>query len=288
MSQNQDAGSRHLMSQTVYSHPDRQVKQAESLHGPNAVNKEEPGVNAENPSKSTDPNAPVHDWEKRYRDLQSYSQKQVNTLTAEVGRLTSQSPVSLRMPKTPEELEAFRTENPENFAIIESIAHGIAEKQMQTMTGELDSVRTEMAQKTQDQAMVALTTAHPDFAEIDASPLFHEWLRKQNDEVQSWIFTGQDYGHIEMALSLFKANTGYGSGNTATQQRPNEPSANQQLDESRSVGEGGGGEPTGSDPRLSLSYIWHESEIASLRGEAYIAYSDAIDTAQDQGRILRG
>ena len=276
--------SRPLMGTTVASNPAIVVATS-----PNAVFNvpDDTGVDAST-SQVNDPRAPVHDWEKRYKDLQSFHTKTLSTKDQEILALRdTNSPGTFVVPKTADELAAFKAKNPETYQFIQTIAHDMAAKQVEPIVGRLKDAEFELGKEKDSQALVQLNARHPDFQAVDASPEFHTWLGSQPDHIQGWIFNNpDDAGKISSVLDLFKASTGWGvnAGNTSATQA-NQPSGADAVN----VGSTATGETVSGDPRANNpQYRWSESEIGNMRPEEYAKFSSAIDLALSEGRVQMG
>lgn len=239
-----------------------------------------------NLAQTMTPPAPEHNWEKRYKDLQSFHSRTVNDNTAEIARLKAQSTPKFEVPKTAEELSAFAKENPETHAVIQSIAHKMATDQMASMTGELTEIKASNAATAKERALAELQRQHPDFEDIDRSPEFHVWIAKQSQEIKGWIFDNpDDASKINMALSLFKQNTGWGVQNSNPAVSQADANA---LAASQDVNVQSGGDTGQGDPRSHPTYVWTDSEIGKLHGDEYKKFEADIDLANSEGRIAFG
>ena len=278
--------NRPLMGNAVAQNPETVQAQSPSSIQNTQLDPMEASGNPGTVSQET----PSHDWEKRYKDLQSYSTKQVNAKDTEIANLLrdkAQGP-KFQPPKTAEELTAFRTENPETYAFIQTIAHDMANNQTQVISERLETAESTLAETSREAAMNQLKLAHPDFEEINGHPSFNIWLESQDPEVQSWIYHNtNDANKVSRALSLFKHDTGWGvkennSGN------PNGNQGNQSnLDGSRAVDVQGGSEG-GNDPRTHPKYIWSEAEIAKMHPLEFAKYESDISLALSERRVAMG
>lgn len=138
-----------------------------------------------------------HDWEKRYKDLQSYSDKTLNGLKSENLRLREASTV-FTPPKTAEELETFGQQNPDWMGVIETVAHNIAAKNMAPIQEELNKSKASTA-------AAELLSAHPDAGTITSTPDFQQWAAEQGPEIQAWLADEHDASKVIRALSYYKA-----------------------------------------------------------------------------------
>lgn len=265
--------------------PNPEVVQAQSPTS-QSVTAHAETVATDNPATMTN-EAPVqHDWEKRYKDLQSYSTKQMNEKETEIANLLrdkARGP-EFQAPKTAEELAAFKVENPETYAFIQTIAHDMTNNQTQVISDRLETAETALATSSREQAMVQLRQAHPDFEEINGHPSFNQWLSTQDAEVQGWIYhNSDDANKVNRALSLFKQDTGWG-GNTNT----SDSNVNQQTNVDASMSVDVPGDSANGDPRKHPGYVWKESEIDKLYPTEYAKYSEDIDLAMSEGRVSMG
>lgn len=277
--------SRPLMGATIQQNPSTAYAKAPNEMLDPAANPADPTGQTGQPAQDAAPTAPEHNWEKRYKDLQSFHSRTVNDQTAEIARLKAQSTPQFQVPKTAEELSAFSKENPEVYAVIESIAHQRAQEQLASVNGELTQVKQSLEETAKEKALNDLQRAHPDFQEIDSSPEFHQWIAQQSVEVQGWIFNNpDDASKVNMALSLFKQNTGWGVQNNTNPTTPNVD----QLEASRNVNVPSGGDTGTGDPRSHPQYIWKESEIGKMHPSEYAKFEGDIDLALAEGRVAIG
>jgi hypothetical protein len=276
------------MGATVALDPATTV-QAQGPNGASVTSTMETQGNQGQPMQPETPQQPVHDWEKRYKDLQSYHSKQMNGKTAEIAALQS-STNTFQVPKTAEQLAAFQAENPESYAVIQSIAHNMASQQTAHVQERLDRAEDTLEKDTYQKQLAELQRLHPDFEQIDAAPEFHTWLSQQNDEVKGWVFeTPSNPQKITWALSLFKQQAGMGvqnpqgnTGNTPsnTLGTPQDMNELASMDVSvRSESQGAG------DQREHPQYVWAESEISRMRPEVFAKYEASIELAMSEGRI---
>ena len=279
--------SRPLMGATVASNPETTLATSPQL---SALDTQDPAITG-NPQLS-DPSAPTHDWEKRYKDLQSFHTKSMTAKDTELSEARSHNqPNSFQVPKTAEELSAFQEKNPETFQFIQTIAHDMAAKQLEPIQGQLQNAAEQLETERLSKAEATLMARHPDFVQIDSSPQWSEWLAVQPTHIQSLIYDNpDDASKISTVLDLFKGSTGWGAnaGNTSaaeTQANLAAQAAQAVNTGSTSTGEG----PSSGDPRASNpQYKWTEAEIGKLHPSEYAKYADAIDLAMSEGRIQMG
>jgi hypothetical protein len=226
---------------------------------------------------------PEHNWEKRYKDLQSYNSRKINELQDKITALQSQQTPQLTVPKTPEEMEAFKQKNPETFAFIESMVASRLQEQMSTYDQNLAKITGDLMETKIEKATRELKAAHPDYEQIVADDRFHSWAEAQSEVIQDWIYNNPDKPELaSKALSLFKVETNWGSSNNATKQTPQGDQGDLAVN-ARSATHS----PETVD-RNHPAYIWKESEIAKMRPEEFSKWDQHISLAQSEGRIAFG
>lgn len=151
--------------------------------------------NPENPESPTQEQ--VIDWEKRYKDLQSFHDKSRVGWEKEKEELRKQTNVFVP-PKSPEELEAFRQENPDWYGVVETVAHSIATNSIKDIQAELDAQKEQVA-------IDQIRAAHPDVAAITSSEDFNQWAAEEGPEIQAWLADTKDASKVIRALNYYKA-----------------------------------------------------------------------------------
>lgn len=152
----------------------------------------------DNPEISTEPvQEQVIDWEKRYKDLQSFHDKSRVGWEKDKEQLRKQASVFVP-PKTEEELATFKQDNPDWFGVIETVAHDIASNSIKDIKQDLDAQKEEAA-------VAQIRVAHPDVAEVTSSEDFNQWAAEQGPDIQSWLADTQDASKVIRALNYYKA-----------------------------------------------------------------------------------
>lgn len=177
-------------------------------------------INPEAPQEASPDYKALYETEqKRYRDLQSYADKTKIGLESENQRLRKETTV-FTPPKTPEELQNFRTENPDWFGVIETVAHDIASNSIQTLQADVNSAK-------QEKAAAQIVLAHPDAMEILSSPEFDQWANDQGPDIQTWLKDEYDSSKVIRVINYYKAMHSSQAPVAPTQH--NEPSASQAV-----------------------------------------------------------
>ena len=138
-----------------------------------------------------------HDWQKRYTDLQSYKDKEINGLKDRLARSEANATV-FTPPKTAEELEAFGKQNPDWMGVIETAAHNIVAKNIQPIQEELNLAKA-------NTAAAELLAVHPDVGTLTQTPDFNQWATEQGPEIQAWLADELDASKVIRAINYYKA-----------------------------------------------------------------------------------
>lgn len=226
---------------------------------------------------------PEHNWEKRYKDLQSYTAKKIKGLEDTIEDLRKQSVPKVEAPKTAEELEAFKGQNPEMFAIIQSMAQNMFNQHIAKYDQQMAEMQGTLNQSSIERAKLQLKEAHPDYESIMESNAFHDWAATQTPDVQDWIYKNPDNATLAIkAVSLFKYESGWGKDTNKATNTP-QSQGTDHLVNSRN---------TKVDPgavnRDHPAYIWKESEIGKMRPDEFAKWEPEISLAQREGRLLIG
>lgn len=224
---------------------------------------------------------PEHNWEKRYKDLQSYTAKKINGLESEIQNLKTAQVPKFQAPKTQEELDAFAAQNPDMYAVIQSMAHSMVQDQLASYDQKLAEMQGTLNTTAEEKAKLALKQAHPDYEQVMKSDQFHEWAGKQTMEIQDWVYRNPDNANLAIqAVSLFKYHSGWGNKSDTSAQAPQ--TGGDTLVSSKGQAE------TGAVDRNHPAYVWKESEIGKMRPDEFAKWEEHISLAQREGRILFG
>ena len=225
-----------------------------------------------------------HDYKKRYDDLKKYYDQQLNEWKQEKETLAAQANVAEKVqkeqayapPKTKEELDQFREKYPDVYQVVETISHEMADQK----TADLKAKINELTQKEQklivQSAYKQLTSAHPDFNEIKATPEFLAWLEEQPASIADGIRKNNtDPKWAIRTVDLYKADVGVSSNN-------NRAVSNRKLDAAQAVLK------TKTNPTSVNSgnqKVWKMSEIQNMKPWDFEKYEADIDAAMRDGRV---
>lgn len=222
-----------------------------------------------------------HDFKKRYDDLKKYYDQKLNEWKQEKETLEAQTKVAeskreaYTPPKTIEELEQFREKYPDVYQVVETISHKMADQQ----TADLKAKISELTEKEQklivQSAYKQLTSAHPDFNEIKATPEFLAWLEEQPASIADGIRKNNtDPRWAIRTVDLYKADVGISSTKRASKRKSDAAQAvSKTTSNPASINVGGDGR------------IWKMSEIQHMKPWEFEKNEAEIDAAQKEGRI---
>ena len=228
------------------------------------------------PKEERPVNAEEKVFKKRYDDLKRHYDSTVNKHKDDVEKLKRQlaeNADKINLPKTKEEVDAWKAKYPDVYDIIETIAYTKADEKAKKVESNLKELESQQMAVQRDKAEVELAKIHPDYNDIRADEQFHEWVGKQDSTIQGWLYENTTNATLAArAIDLYKMDTGYGKKKTA-----------KSVEASKSV--------TSTNKRevdTSNKKMWKISEIAKLRPQQFAKYEKDIDLARKEGRIVNG
>ena len=228
------------------------------------------------PKEERPVNAEEKVFKKRYDDLKRHYDSTVNKHKDDIEKLRLQlqeNADKINLPKTKEEVDAWRQKYPDVYDIIETIAYTKADEKAKKVESNLKELESQQLAVQRDKAEVELAKSHPDYNEIREDEKFHEWVAKQDSTIQGWLYDNTSNAKLAArAIDLYKMDTGYGKKKT-----------NKSLEASKSV--------TSTSKRevdTSNKKMWKISEIAKMKPQQFAKYEKDIDLARKEGRIVNG
>ena len=236
------------------------------------VSKDTASEEAATPDEERPVNAEEKVFKKRYDDLKRHYDSTVNKHKDDISKLKKQledNADKIKLPKTKEEIEAWRTKYPDVYDVIETIAHTKADEKAKKVESGLKELESQQAVVQRDKAEVELAKLHPDFNEIRADEKFHEWVKNQDSAIQGWLYDNTSNAKLAArAIDLYKVDTGYGKKKS------------NKLEASKSV--------TSTSKReveTGNKKIWSLNEIAKMKPHEFAKNEKEIDLARAEGRI---
>jgi hypothetical protein len=228
------------------------------------------------PKEERPVNAEEKVFKKRYDDLKRHYDSTVNKHKDDVEKLKRQledNADKINLPKTKEEVDAWKQKYPDVYDIIETIAYTKADEKAKKVESNLKELESQQMAVQKEKAEVELAKLHPDYNEIRADEKFHEWVGKQDSTIQGWLYENTTNAKLAArAIDLYKMDTGYGKKKTA-----------KSVEASKAV--------TSTNKRevdTSNKKVWKISEIAKLKPQQFARYEKDIDLARKEGRIVNG
>jgi len=219
------------------------------------------------------------DYKKRYDDLKKHYDSKLNEFKSREQELLEQATENrpaYKAPKSPEELEKFREEYPDMFAVVESVAHMQSESKAKVLEERLSKLQERENKMLREQAEKRLMKRHPDFEEIKNSDDFHSWAKEQPSDIQKWIYeNANDADLASRALDLFKKDIGMDVAPKKSNSKRSKKSAADMVST----------KTTSVEPQQEK--VWTEKEIASMSMDQFDRYEAEISEAMQQGRIVK-
>lgn len=217
------------------------------------------------------------DYKKRYDDLKRHYDTKLNEFKhREEELLTQVQQPEYVAPKTEEELEKFKTDYPDVYEVVETVAHMQSESKAKVLEERLSRLQQRELEISQQEAVKRLQEKHPDFEEIKNSEDFHSWAKNQPQSIQDWIYSNTDDADLATrALDLFKNDVGM-----AIPEKKKSSSK-----QTKSAADMVSTKTTNVDPKQDR--VWSEREIAAMSMAEFDKYESEISEAMVQGRIVK-
>ena len=244
---------------------ERPKQQATSEEAPDAVENEQA------PKKRTN-------YKKRYDDLKRHYDQKLSEFKQKEQELTAMAKNAqpqYEAPKTPEELEKFKTEYPDLYDTVESVAYMRSSEQVNQLQEQLQMIQQREATALKREAEADLISRHPDFEDIRGSDNFHKWAEDQPEQIQDWIYKNPDNAMLaSKAIDLFKLETGLSTQTKSQPRKPQGSAADMVSTKTTTV--------DAQQPR-----IWTEREIAAMSLDTFDKYEAEINLAVAEGRVVK-
>lgn len=219
-------------------------------------------------------------YKKRYDDLKKHYDERIAEFKQKEQELLAQAQSaqpSYQPPKSEEELEQFRTEYPDLYETVESVAHLRSQKEVQALQQKMQAIEERELMIARREAETKLRERHPDFEDIRGDDEFHEWAKGQPEEIQNWIYNNPDNVSLaSRAIDFYKMEMGLSINN-----QPKTQSSRQKSN--RNAADMVSTKTTNVDTKQPK--IWTRREIAALSINDYDRYEEEIDQAVMEGRV---
>ena len=221
-------------------------------------------------------------WEKRYKDLQSFQSKRENELRDQIKGLEA-ADSSFVAPTTPEQMNAFKGEHPEVYNMMLTLAHQKASEATQGISDQLQTFEEDRMMTEFTEAQATIKATHPDFMEVVQTAEFQAWAQNQPLQVQQWIYNNPDDPDMAIiALDRYKATRDVAAAQAAQTAHLEEQSQQTQAaTQSAAQAVGSSSAPITKEGVK----IWTASEIKAIPSGDWSKHSEDIDKAYSEGRV---
>jgi hypothetical protein len=220
------------------------------------------------------------DYKKRYDDLKRHYDTKLDEWKREREELAQAQQAgresglkASELPKTPEQLEAFKAKYPDVYAIVETVSSLQAENRLKALKEEVESLKGKEKELHVQSAYRELLNAHPEFNSLKADERFLAWLDEQPQSISDGIYKNNtDAKWAIRVVDLYKADTGL---KTRKKSKDADPATMVTRTSSKDIV----GEAT-PDKR-----VWKASEIGRLKPWEFEKLETELDAARAEGRI---
>jgi len=219
------------------------------------------------------------DYKKRYDDLKKHYDSKLNEFKSREEELLEEATknrTEYTAPKTEEELEQFKTQYPDVYEVVETVAHMQSESKAKVLEERLSKLQQREVEISQQEAEKRLMERHPDFDDVRNSDDFHSWAKEQPKSIQDWIYKNADDADLaSRAIDLFKKDIGLETPKKKKSSSKQTKSAADMVSTKTTTVE-----PT-------QEKIWSEKEIAAMSMAEFDKHESEISEAMQQGRIIK-
>ena len=217
-------------------------------------------------------------YKKRYDDLKKHYDTKLNefrTREQELANKVQQAQPVYEAPKSLEELERFKSEYPDVYEVVESVAHLKSEDKIKGLTDKVALIEAREQDIMRREAEKDLMEKHPDYSDLRNNDDFHNWAETQPEEIQDWIYNNPNNASLaSKAIDLYKMEVG-----SSTSVRQQKPSSNRQAQASEMVS------TKTTSVEAKEPKIWTQEEIAALPMDEFDRLESEIDRALEEGRV---
>jgi hypothetical protein len=223
-----------------------------------------------------------HDYKKRYDDLKRHYDTKVNEFKQEIDNLKSavrsndvDMPRGIPMPKTAEELQAFKEQYPDIFEVVQTVSAMQAQSQLSQLQEEISVIKEREKAMEKQKAYAELLHLHPDFDEIKADNDFLEWLDEQPESLSDGIYKNNTNARLAArVIDLYKADKNISTKTKQTKSKRDDAAAVVTRQAPKEIVTKNG---TGK--------IWKASQIAKMKSHEFEKFEAELDLARSEGRI---
>ena len=219
------------------------------------------------------------DYKKRYDDLKKHYDSKLNEFKSREQELldkAAENRQSYKAPKSPEELEKFKSEYPDVYEVVETVSHLQSEEQSKDLKEKIQRLQERETELVRKDAEKRLTDKHPDFEDIRNSDDCHNWAKEQPKSIQDWVYNNADDADLaSRALDLFKKDIGMDVAPKKSRSKQTKKSAADMVST----------KTTSVEPQQEK--VWSEREIAKMSMAEFDKHEAEISAAMQEGRIAK-
>ena len=201
--------------ETAEAKPDSKEPEAKPVQAEgDSKQKEEPKAEAqEADDDDADLSAEEKTFKQRYGDIRRHMKDKEQEWKLRFEKLESQlesaTKNELVLPKSDEEIEAWSKKYPDVAGIVEAIADKKAQERSSDIDKRLKEVEELRITAKREKAEAELAALHPDFNNIRADDVFHEWAKEQPKWVQDALYENvDDAKSVARVIDLYKVDKG--------------------------------------------------------------------------------
>lgn len=218
-------------------------------------------------------------YKKRYDDLKKHYDQKISEFKQKEQQMSAETRAAqpeYKAPKSIEDLEKFKSQYPDLYETVETVAHLQSQQQTEALKTKMSVIEERERAIQRQEAETTLRERHPDFEDIRGDDKFHEWAKEQPDAIQSWIYDNPDNVNLAVkAIDLYKMEAGI---------KPSSRAKPAKLQSSKdSAADMISTKTTSVDAKQPK--IWTQREIAALTIQQYDKYEQEIDQAIIEGRV---
>jgi len=218
-------------------------------------------------------------FKKRYDDLKRHYDKTLSKNKNEVTKLKTQveqKANEMLPPKDPQELAEWRQKYPDVYDVIETVSLQQADTRTKQLEDKFQFLQEQQTQIAKEKAEVELLKKHPDFQEIRAQDVFHEWVQSQDSTIQGWLYDNPDNADLAArAIDLYKMDSGITSNKSKTKSSELKKEAAKAVTNTKK----------GNQISVTEKKIWSVDEISKLKPGQFEKHEKDIMLARREGRI---
>ena len=202
--------------ETAEAKPDSKDPEAKPVQAEgDTKQKEEPKAEAQEADDDVDADLSAEEktFKQRYGDIRRHMKDKEQEWKLRFEKLESQlesaTKNELVLPKSDEEIEAWSKKYPDVAGIVEAIADKKAQERSSDIDKRLKEVEELRITAKREKAEAELAALHPDFNNIRADDVFHEWAKEQPKWVQDALYENvDDAKSVARVIDLYKVDKG--------------------------------------------------------------------------------